>query len=258
MRKLLFLAILIVSVMAGYAQSMKMVVDSKGNLVGRYLRTKGNYYVVSVQDDFEVPIKGHKIVTYSAAAGQGCVSQKKAGTVNVRKTASTNGAIIGKMNYEEGDMPESYLCLGKVNGWYKIDFEGKTGYVRADLMEWDGLGEAGMIDDDIDDDSEKVVFNGTIGSNAVEIIIEVGSDMIPDGYGFFSSPCEGILEMLNSGQTYFLQGLRHRLPYSLDMKDGKGNIVGNLFLCPEEDYYEAIFTEAKSEKEIRGKLKEQE
>ena len=34
---------------------------------------------------------------------------------------------------------ECYDCLGKKNGWYKIKVDGKIGYVRADLMNWDGM-----------------------------------------------------------------------------------------------------------------------
>ncbi len=36
-------------------------------------------------------------------------------------------------------VPETFPCLGKVNGWYKIRINGKVGYVREDLAEWDGI-----------------------------------------------------------------------------------------------------------------------
>jgi hypothetical protein len=29
--------------------------------------------------------------------------------------------------------------LGKVKEWYKIQIRGKEGYVRHDLVEWDGM-----------------------------------------------------------------------------------------------------------------------
>ncbi len=40
------------------------------------------------------------------------------------------------MVYEEGEVPIMYDCLGKENGWYKINFDGQIGYVRQDLVEW--------------------------------------------------------------------------------------------------------------------------
>ena len=42
-------------------------------------------------------------------------------------------------NTIDGCVPDCYDCLGLVNGWFKIRINGKTGFVRADLMEWDGM-----------------------------------------------------------------------------------------------------------------------
>lgn len=133
MKKILFIVMILLGISQAYSQSAKVVVDSKGNEVGRYVKTSGNNYVVCTQDDFEVPISGHKIVTYSAEKGQGYVILFQ-GSVNIRSTPSTSGKIIGKM--PEFDCVE---CLGKVNGWYKVKVTGKIGYVRADLVEWDPI-----------------------------------------------------------------------------------------------------------------------
>jgi uncharacterized protein YgiM (DUF1202 family) len=139
MKKFLILLLMVIGFGGlSFAQSMKMVVDTKGNVVGRYVQTNKTTYTVEVQDDFEVPISGNKVVTFSAENGQGviyCVS----GKVNVRSTPSTDGAIVGKFICEEGDLPETHRCLGKVNGWYKTEVNGKVGYVRQDLVEWDGM-----------------------------------------------------------------------------------------------------------------------
>lgn len=118
---------------------MKMVVDSKGNVVGRYDKTNKTTYTVDVQEDFEVPISGNKVVTFSAENGQGVIYCKDFGKVNVRSTPSTDGAIVGKLVYDEGEVPVTYSCLGKVNGWYKTQVNGKVGYVRQDLVQWDGM-----------------------------------------------------------------------------------------------------------------------
>ena len=141
-RLILSLAFAIVCLFSS-AQSMQMVVDKQGAVVGRWVKTNNTTYTVLVQDDTEVPIKGHRIVTYSAKNGQGVLyrDQKRTGKINVRKGASTKTAVIAQIedNTIDGYVPECYDCLGLVNGWYKIRINGKTGYVRADLMEWDGM-----------------------------------------------------------------------------------------------------------------------
>lgn len=49
-----------------FPQSMKMVVDSAGNVVGRYVRTNADTYTVGVQDIFDVAKTGKRIVTFHA------------------------------------------------------------------------------------------------------------------------------------------------------------------------------------------------
>lgn len=125
------------------AQSMKMVVDEQGKVVGRYVKTNKTTYTVSVQDDVEVPIEGHRVVTFSAKNGQGAVyrNQNKTSKINVRKRPSTDAPIVTQIvdNTILGYVPECYDCLGKVNGWYKIRIDGKIGFVRSDLVEWNGM-----------------------------------------------------------------------------------------------------------------------
>lgn len=134
---------LVLAFLASNAQSMKMVIDSRGEVVGRYMATNKTTYTVGVQDEVEVPIKGHRVVTFSAKNGQGVVyrDQTRTGNINVRKRPTTNAAVIAKIadNTIEGCVPDCYDCLGKVNGWYKIRIDGKIGYVRSDLVEWDGM-----------------------------------------------------------------------------------------------------------------------
>lgn len=136
MKKLLILSAAFLLSMAAYAQSQKVVIDAYGNVVGTYVRTNANSYTVSGQDDFSVPKKGHTVVTYSADNGQGVLTLRNPGAVNVRQAPSMNAAIIGRLIYEEGDMPDCYQCLGKQDGWYRIGIGSNIGYVRADLLEW--------------------------------------------------------------------------------------------------------------------------
>lgn len=125
------------------AQSMKMVVDSHGETVGRYVKTNKTTYTVNVQDSYTVPKKGKRVVTFSAAKGQGVVyyDQSHTGNLNVRKSPSTNAPVITQIidPAPMGYVPDCYNCLGKVNGWYKVNVDGKIGYVRGDLLDWDGM-----------------------------------------------------------------------------------------------------------------------
>ena len=141
MKKFLLLALLLVGFGMMNAQSMKMVVDKRGNVVGRYVETDRNVYYISVQDVSSVPKRGHRIVTFSAAKGQGVVfyDQSRTGNLNVRKSPSTNSPILTQIPHPGDYVPDCYKCLGKVNGWYKVKVNGKTGYVRGDLLEWDGM-----------------------------------------------------------------------------------------------------------------------
>lgn len=137
MKKFLFsLFALIVSATA-FAQSKKMVATSNGKIVGVYVGTNASSYTVKGDENFEVPIEGHKIVTFSAEKGEGYISCKNQGTVNVRSTPSASGAKIGKIENYPGEMPDILRCLGKTKGWYKVRFGKKIGYVRQDLVDWD-------------------------------------------------------------------------------------------------------------------------
>lgn len=127
------------NIKAASVDRMNMVVDENGTVVGRYVRTNDDTYTVSVQDDFEVPIKGHEIVMFSAKNGQGVVYTRRT-YVNVRVEPDLNSPVLKQISYNKNNgVPETYPCLGKTKGWYKISIKGKVGYVRHDLMEWDGM-----------------------------------------------------------------------------------------------------------------------
>lgn len=140
MKKLIIVLLALFCVDAIHAQSMKMVVDAQGNIVGRYVRSNAKTYTVEVQDCYDVPKAGKRVVTYSAANGQGIVyrNQARRGNINVRKSPSIQGAIVAKIPEFDG-VPDTYPCLGKANGWYKIRINGKVGYVRDDMAVWDGM-----------------------------------------------------------------------------------------------------------------------
>ena len=141
MKRTLYLLICLLCYVTADAQSMKVVIDSKGEELGRLVRTNSTTYTVSLQDDYDVPKAGNHVVTYSADKGQGIIYRHpdRSGNINVRKGPSIKSAVVAKIPDPGYDLPDPYDCLGKVNGWYKIKIDGKIGYVREDLVCWDAI-----------------------------------------------------------------------------------------------------------------------
>lgn len=123
----------------GFPQSMKMVVDSAGNVVGRYVRTNADTYTVGVQDIFDVAKAGKRIVKFRAKNGQGIIWCRHIGRTPVYSTPSTKSDTIGHLVYDDGYVPETYPCMGKKKGWYMVRINGKAGYVRKESVGWDGM-----------------------------------------------------------------------------------------------------------------------
>jgi hypothetical protein len=141
MKRTLYLLICLLCYVTADAQSMKVVIDSKGEELGRLVRTNTTTYTVSLQDDYDVPKAGNRVVTYSADKGQGIIYRHpdRSGNINVRKGPSIKSAVVAKIPDPGHNLPDPYDCLGKVNGWYKIKIDGKIGYVREDLVCWDAI-----------------------------------------------------------------------------------------------------------------------
>ena len=141
MKKMVLLAFGLLLCIGMDAQSMRMVVDSNGDIVGRLVRINASTYTVDVQDTYDVPKAGNRVVTFKAENGQGIVYRKgeRSGNINVRKGPSIKTAVVGKITEPDG-VPDTFPCLGKKNGWYKIRLEnGTIGYVREDMVNWDGM-----------------------------------------------------------------------------------------------------------------------
>ena len=118
--------------------TMEMVVDRHGNVVGRLVKSNSNTYSVEVQDITEVSKIGNKIVTFRAKDGQGILYTRRK-NVNIRQQPNLESTVIGQISYKDGYVPETYPCLGKTDEWYKIKVGNKVGFVRHDLVEWDGI-----------------------------------------------------------------------------------------------------------------------
>lgn len=141
MKKFLSLAALLLVCVMASAQSMKMVIDARGKAVGRLVKVNQSTYTIDVQDTYDVPKAGKRVVTFSAEKGQGIVyrNQTRTGNINVRKEPNLKAIVVAKIKDEPGTVPATYPCLGKENGWYKIRIDGKVGFVREDMAEWDGM-----------------------------------------------------------------------------------------------------------------------
>lgn len=140
MKKISFTFFVLISATLVSAQSMKMVVDSNNHIIGRWVSTNPQTFTVLVQDDFEVPKEGNRVVMFRAEKGHGILFRNpiRTGKINVRNTPSTSGTIVTQIPEDEG-IPTTYKCLGKEADWYKVNVNGKVGYVRDDMMEWDGM-----------------------------------------------------------------------------------------------------------------------
>ena len=126
------------NIKAASVDKMKVVVDNRGNMVGRYVQTNQTTYTILAQDETEVPRLGHKIVEYRARDGQGIVYTLRT-NVNVRTQPDLKSPIICQITTKAGETPVTYPCLGKTQGWYKIRIRSTEGYVCHDLVIWDGM-----------------------------------------------------------------------------------------------------------------------
>lgn len=127
--------------------SQLVVVDGQGSEM-RYIGTCGNQYLVEVQDYGLVPKAGHKLELYSVEDGKGwLIIAPEYKAVNIRERPSAQSPIVTTIHSEEGELPEAYRCLGKIDDddptvwkqWYYIQVGNKKGYVNANLMLWDAI-----------------------------------------------------------------------------------------------------------------------
>jgi len=126
------------TVKAASVDTMLMVLDYMDRVVGRYVRTNETTYTVAVQDDMEVPKDGRRIVVFRAIDGKGILYTRRTNVI-IRQQPSKDSDVMTMISTPQGEMPETYPCLGKSGDWYKIIVKGKEGYVRQDLVIWDGM-----------------------------------------------------------------------------------------------------------------------
>ncbi|MCQ2330182.1 MAG: SH3 domain-containing protein [Paludibacteraceae bacterium] len=130
----------------------EVVVTADGSQY-RYLGDSGDNYLVNAQDFGLTPKDGARIETFSAEDGQGIVTikNKEYKNVRIRQKPTANSKVIATIKDKRGELPVVLKCLGLVDDeeknewgvakclWFKVEVNGKTGYVRSDLMIWDAI-----------------------------------------------------------------------------------------------------------------------
>ena len=115
------------------------VVVKDGECQGVLIEEKADTYIVSVQDDIEIPKEGASVELWKAADGKGVVCLKDWGSESIYASPDASSEVIGTTTYEEGELPETYKCLGLENGWFKIQFADRQGYIQAEKVDWAAL-----------------------------------------------------------------------------------------------------------------------
>lgn len=124
----------------GLHNAAEVVVDVETNaVIGRYVSETATDYVIEVQDQVPVNKVGKKKVFVCAAAGQGIVYPADFGMLNVKEKACAQSKTIATIEYEEGELPESFRCLGIESQYYKVQLDGKIAYFPIKSMHWDSM-----------------------------------------------------------------------------------------------------------------------
>ena len=115
------------------------VVVKDGECQGVLIEEKADTYLVSVQDDIEIPKEGANVELWKASDGKGIVYLKDWGSESIYASPDASSEVIGTTTYEEVELPETYKCLGLENGWFKIQFADRQGYIQAEKVDWTAL-----------------------------------------------------------------------------------------------------------------------
>ena len=90
--------------------------------------TEGDWTKVKFQGETGY-VKSEFVKEVSSKSGSGKGTVKTKDICNVRKTASTDGELLGKV-----DAGVKLKKLGTKGEWTKVKFQGKTGYIKSDLL----------------------------------------------------------------------------------------------------------------------------
>lgn len=125
-----------------YDEESGKVGDVSDNLAPGYYNYQGEtkeYYLVCLGQDgpYTIPRKDAEIITWTAAEGHGYVLMRneKHSTVLMKAEPADDSQTIKSFPDPDG-IPECAECLAVSGEWYKVKFEGKTGYVKRTECEW--------------------------------------------------------------------------------------------------------------------------
>ncbi len=131
----------------GLSNQGRVVVTKDGSEM-RYIADSGDNYFIEVQDYGLVPKAGAKVKLREATKGQGYVYlNNDIRRANVRQKPSLKSKVLFTLD-NDGELPEGYPCLGFVSHkeadgfykwWYKVNVNGKTGYISEEIANWDSI-----------------------------------------------------------------------------------------------------------------------
>lgn len=131
-----------------YGATQGEVVVATDGTQYRYIGDSGDSYLVVAQDYGLISKSDARVETLYAEDGQGIVTikNKEYKGVNIRKDPTTKSAVIATVRDTQGELPVVMTCLGLVRGgvdrdyyWFKVEVNGKVGFVREDLVIWDSI-----------------------------------------------------------------------------------------------------------------------
>ena len=86
-----------------------------------------------------MPKKEAEVETWYACDGKGIVYLSEPGEMPAYAVPDSLSDVVGKLEHIEGYCPETYSCKGYKDGWFAIEINGDTGYVREGYVFWDVL-----------------------------------------------------------------------------------------------------------------------
>ena len=119
------------------ASPRKKVIIINGGEVARYVSEDETSYTGDIQDTFTVPKKEAEVETWYACDGKGIVYLSEPGEMPAYAVPDSLSDVVGKLEHIEGYCPETYSCKGYKDGWFAIEINGDTGYVREGYVCWD-------------------------------------------------------------------------------------------------------------------------
>lgn len=117
---------------------MKMII-SEGGMVARYLTEDEDNYIGDIQDTVSVPKSRAMVETWYASDGKGFVGLKEEGIKPAYAAPDSLSDVVGELQFEKGYCPDTYCCKGYKDGWFSIEINGVTGYIREEYVYWDAI-----------------------------------------------------------------------------------------------------------------------